>query len=356
MTLNTDRFFRKLSLTTLIAVYFLILVGGIVRSTGSGMGCPDWPKCFGSLVPPTSADQLPENYKDIYSQKRAEKNERLSAYLSAMGMKSLADRISNDESILEEGDFNATKTWIEYINRLIGAVIGLLVFAGFITSMGLKTKRRRLLVVSILVLILTGFQGWIGSIVVSTNLLPGMVTFHMILALLIVLFLIYQYFQSGDVTPVRITGSRAYRPLLTIAIILMIVQVALGTQVREAVDVLAASVMPRSEWIANLGLGFKVHRSFSLIILAAHIYLIWKLRKNADRENRIHRMAMIIAAVVLVTIASGAVLAYFSLPAFIQPLHLLLGTGIVGLQYYLLLDLSAQTSGSHSDVKLANAI
>ena len=132
--LQKGKIFRRFSVITIISIYLLILVGGIVRSTGSGMGCPDWPKCFGNYVPPTDVSQLPDNYQDIYSQKRAKKNQKLANYLEKMGFTDIAHKIRNDKSILEEGEFNVVRTWIEYLNRLLGVLIGLFVFGTLIFS------------------------------------------------------------------------------------------------------------------------------------------------------------------------------------------------------------------------------
>src|SRR5687768_15467774 len=117
--MENRRAFYKLSLSTLVAVYILILVGGIVRSTGSGMGCPDWPRCFGNWVPPTSVAELPEDYKSVYSDHRNRKNQKFARYLRAMGLEGTADKILADKSILKEADFNPVKTWIEYFNRIV---------------------------------------------------------------------------------------------------------------------------------------------------------------------------------------------------------------------------------------------
>lgn len=330
----------RFSLLTLVAIYFLILVGGIVRSTGSGMGCPDWPKCFGSWIPPTEISQLPPNYKEIYSEKRALKNERLVSYLYTLGLKQTADRISNDQSILEEADFNATKTWIEYINRLIGVVIGLLIIGTVFFSLKYIRIRPSLFVLALSSLILVIIQGWIGSLVVSTNLIPFMVTFHMLLALLIVALLCAIVVKANSNLSVFIEANKFIKPMLVLAMLAMLAQVVFGTQVREAIDVVAASLTARANWIESLGIEFIIHRSFSWVVLFINAWVLFQLY----RVGQFNTTSRLLSGVIVLTILSGTAMAYLGVPAFIQPVHLLLGTLGFGLQFFLFLQL--ETKGS----------
>lgn len=333
---TNGRLFRRFSAVTIIAVYLLIAVGGIVRSTGSGMGCPDWPKCFGSWVPPTEVAQLPSNYKDIFAQQRAEKNVKFVKYLNALGFEELAHQIESDDSILIEADFNAAKTWTEYVNRLVGAIIGLLIFGTFVLSVRYWKEDRTITVLSFLAFVLVGFQGWIGSIVVSTNLLQWMITVHMILALLIVCLLIYVYFRASNKRSFSVRIDRKLPIITFVCLIFTVIQIVLGSQVREAIDVVAEAVQNRAEWIEQLGLTFYIHRSYSLVLLALHVYLFYKLWKSEDSAVFAKPMIFLVA-IVVVEILSGVIMAYFAIPAFIQPIHLLLGSLIIGVQYYLFL-------------------
>ena len=115
-----------------------------------------------------------------------------------------------------------------------------------------------------------------------------------------------------------------------------VIQVVLGTQVREAIDEVAA-LFARAQWIENLGTGFKIHRTYSLLIMAVHIWMIRVLIKECKNQRTLVLPTKLLLATIAVEIISGALMAYFGVPAFIQPIHLLLGTGIVGLQYYVLL-------------------
>ena len=62
--------YRPFLILSLVLVYLVIFAGAIVRMTGSGMGCPDWPKCFGYLIPPTERAQL--NWKPNHQYKNGQ--------------------------------------------------------------------------------------------------------------------------------------------------------------------------------------------------------------------------------------------------------------------------------------------
>lgn len=326
------RSFRRLTLSTLVAVYVLILVGGIVRSTGSGMGCPDWPKCFGRWVPPSSVADLPPDYKEVYAAYREKKNIRFAKYLSSLGMEETGEKILNDPNVLRENDFNATKTWIEYINRVIGVIIGLLIFSVFVVSLRFRKNELRLTVIAAATFLLVGFQGWIGSFVVSTNLMPWTITIHMFLALLIVALLIYLVYQSSFEKEIQSSLGFWW---LSACIAVLLVQILLGTQVREAIDQIAGAAS-RETWIANLGGEFVIHRSFSWIVLILHVGLIVRLYKTEGSKT----FALTLILLILGTILSGMGMAYFNVPAFLQPVHLLLATVTFGMQFAFLLKLN----------------
>lgn len=330
------RGFYRLSLSTLVAVYILILVGGVVRSTGAGMGCPDWPKCFGQWVPPTAVEQLPADYKEFYSEYRHEKNVRFARYLMALGFDKTANQILTDETIREEADFNPVKTWIEYVNRLVGVVIGFLIFAVFVYSIRFWKSDRKLTWLAGFTFVLVGFQGWIGSIVVSTNLTPWTITVHMFLAMVIVALLIYLVHKARGGNSFTVQGIV---PWLLGCLFLVFVQIFLGTRVREVVDEVANQLSDRSEWISALGITFIIHRSFSWVILVFHAVLL----RNLWKSEPIRGFVLPLFLLILGTILSGLGMAYFAVPPFLQPVHLLLATLTFGVEFYLALQLNRTT-------------
>ena len=305
------------------------------------MGCPDWPKCFGQYVPPTDVSQLPENYQEIYSQKRAKKNAKLAIYLEKLGFKELAHKIQNDKSILEEAEFNPTRTWIEYINRLIGVLIGLFVFGTLLFSFSYWQLDKPVTLLAFLSFILVGFEGWLGSIVVSTNLLPGMVSLHMIVALIIVSLLIYIVARSYKqvISIDKVANLKRVNVVLLLGMGLYLVQLLLGVKVRENVDLVAAGFeyLQREQWVESLNWTFYVHRSYSILILVAHIYL-WKLiNKSTTLDYRLKTWNTTLLICIILEIITGTLMAYLAIPKALQPIHLLIANLIFGIQFLLLI-------------------
>lgn len=340
MNHSATKGYYKLCLFTLVAVYFLILVGGVVRTTGSGMGCPDWPTCFGQWVPPTSIEQLPADYKEQYASIRDKKNQKFARYLTTIGMNETAEKILNDKSILMEADFNPQKTWIEYLNRLAGVTIGFLIIAVFVRSIPLRKEHPYFFRLSLATLLAVIFQGWFGSIVVSTNLTSWTITVHMLLALVIVALLILLIHVSS--VNQQITAPVHMKVLLLVCMILLLTQILLGTEVRAAIDRVAASGSGRETWISLIGSDFIVHRSFSWIVLGFHAVFIFRLKKTTGYNP----LSLSLILLILLTILSGVGMGYFSVPAFLQPIHLLVATATFGLQFLLLLRLNTNRTNA----------
>jgi len=329
-------------MVTVIAVYLLILAGGIVRSTGSGMGCPDWPKCFGQWVPPTSADELPEDYQDFYAEYRHQKNIKFAKYLDVFGYSEIGKAILVDESIKTEAAFNASKTWTEYLNRLLGAVVGFLIILCVIGSFNYIRSYKTIFILSISSLVLVLIQGWIGSVVVSTNLLSWLITIHMVLALVILAVLTALFFvvtRKVEKRKLVFQDHKMIASILVFAMLMILVQVILGTQVRESLDLVADRLGEalRGSWIEGLGLEFYVHRSFSIAIAIIHIYLLFKLYQAKEELSNIFRNVKILMSLILLEILSGTIMAYFAIPFWAQPIHLVLGSMIFGAQFYIFL-------------------
>jgi len=259
---SETKFLRFVSFT-LIALYALILIGGLVRATGSGMGCPDWPKCFGKLVPPTSVEQLPDNYLEQYVAKRKVKNERIANFI----------------------------------------------------------------------------QAFLGSIVVSTNLIPATITIHMLFSLLMVGALVYCIVKVRANQFVGAFNHWDLNKVVWFNLIIGLTQIVLGTQVRENVDVLKANPVETytiMERLLAMSHDLELHRLLSFGVVIATIVLFMKL--SAVESHSIVKFAVNLSVVIVgLSMLTGIILYSYDIPAFAQPIHLTLGTLLTGAHLLILM-------------------
>jgi cytochrome c oxidase assembly protein subunit 15 len=327
--------FRKSIKASIIIIYLVIIAGAVVRMTGSGMGCPDWPKCFGYYIPPTEESQLEwvPNHEYFKGQVIIV-DESLKVAKEAF-----TSTTSFDQSHWENYDkhdyaeFNAAHTWIEYINRLLGALSGLAILIMTLSSFVQWKKNKKLTLLSILCLVLLLFQAWLGATVVYSVLSPVRITIHMLVALLLVALLIYILkLSSEENTSLRSTFT--FRNLLVAAVVLSLIQVAMGTQVRQFVDEQIRSIgYDKSLWLENPTLTFYAHRSFSILVLLVNAG-IWWLNKSRNLGFQLTNWMMF---VLVVEILSGIAMYYLDFPFLTQPLHLVFAALLFGIQFYILM-------------------
>lgn len=286
--MNLNRY-QVLAVTTVIATLVLIFVGGLVRAAGAGLGCPDWPTCFGSWIPPTSAESLPAGY--------------------------------------DPQRFNPLHTWLEYINRLVGVVIGLLITATFAFSFKFRKTDPVVTVSAGVAFVLVLFQGWLGGQIVESGLSAGMITIHMILAMIIVNVLLFTAFRTTSRQLDLSLSHTVKKRLMVVGIALLVltlIQMIIGTQVREMIDIIknVPDPPPRTEWIDRLdGWLYPVHRSFSWLVIAL-TGGFWWLNRKFSVASSLQILNNVIVKLVLLQIVLGVGMDWLGIPGVLQVLHL----------------------------------
>jgi cytochrome c oxidase assembly protein subunit 15 len=340
----SKRLFKTFAYLTLVTTFLVILAGSIVRTTQSGMGCPDWPRCFGYYIPPTDPNQVIFNPSTAYKKgMMIIHNDTLWRALSSFKSAEQFDKINWEKYPKHNyAKFEAYQTWIEYINRLLGALLGVFVVGLLLTSFGFWNVKRSLVFLSLGLLFLTGFQAWLGKLVVDGNLIPGSITIHMLAALLLLSLNLVILFLISPSSPTRSNIQLTKAVLLVLgAILFTVIQVLLGTQVREEIDVIAkaADFESRTSWISQLSDVFIIHRSFSWVLLGLNAALVFRLYKFGN-SKRLKQFASVNAGILVLEFSVGSLLSLAGMPAFAQPIHLLMATFLFAAQVAILLELT----------------
>jgi len=290
---------HRLAWIALLSLILLVVAGATVRVTGSGLGCPDWPTCWGCLIPPTNVDQIDVNKLDL---------EKFKKHAARKGID--PDTITR-ETILDS--FDPVRTWIEFTNRLASLPLGFATLFLFLFSLGGKhpANGKKIWIVGLSFFCLADViaNAIMGAMVVRSGLQPGIITLHMALAFLLIAVLVTLIWMSRPETAPQ-TISRQQR---------------VGSQLREQTDELTMAAeteegIEREDWTKQLSatIIFKIHRSFSwTLLLTSGLMFYWVAR---DKTWSVSEPKLIFGMVIAMMLM-GIVLGHIKIYPIVQVLH-----------------------------------
>ncbi|PZP45090.1 MAG: hypothetical protein DI598_13810 [Pseudopedobacter saltans] len=279
----------------LLLVFVVILAGSVVRTTHSGMGCPDWPTCFGRLIPPMNAGQLPKDYEK---------------YLSLQDI---------------DHTFNAFHTWVEYINRLLTGVLGFAVVALIVVSFRKFYKTRpsiAWLSVSLMgIVIVESLLGWL---IVRSNLHVDTVTIHLLPIFVMAGICVLMIHKAEGSYRIQ---DKTLKWISTVALVLVFLQVMIGTQVRTSVDITSKALKytEREKWLSNTGIILTIHEALAWLSALACVFLFWR----SLSYPRLQKLGFLLLVLIVGELVMGFTLVKMDFPAFAQPAHLVLGSAML---------------------------
>jgi cytochrome c oxidase assembly protein subunit 15 len=220
--------------------------------------------------------------------------------------------------------FNPVHTWIEFINRLIGALSGIPILILAVLSVISVRKNPINAILSMAVLFLLLFEAWLGKTVVDGNLVPNQITIHMMGSVVIVLLLLMLRARNEIEAP-RLPKIVVVT-LLTL-LVLTITQIFLGTQTRELVDAaMDNGMINRIDIIPGIESSLpEIHRSFAWLVLVVASILVYA--KRVTKTDIPGFNALVFGIGLEWTV--GLVLYFLGLPEVMQPVHLVLSIAIL---------------------------
>lgn len=332
-----NKSFIRWAKITLVLVYLVIIAGATVRMTGSGMGCPDWPKCFGYYIPPTQVEELLWKPNHEYNKGQVIIKDN-SLWVANTNFTSKEIYNPTDWEKYTKHDyavFNPYHTWVEYINRLFGALSGLGCLILFILSFRYWKTKKSVVFWSAVVLFLLGFNAWLGATVVYSVLNPVKITTHMIAALLNVAALVYLIYLVKHKSFKSKNYDSVFYKFTWVAMFLSLVQIGLGTQVRQFIDDLTQNgITDVSLWLENPDLTFYIHRTFSFVIFFVNLFLYLRNKRLKLGVSKINWVMLLL----LIEILTGILMYYIHFPFGTQAAHLVIAAIMYGLQFAIILE------------------
>jgi cytochrome c oxidase assembly protein subunit 15 len=281
-----------------LATYLLIFTGGLVRVSGAGLGCPDWPKCFGRWIPPISLSQLPPD--------------------------------------VDPTEFNFTLAWIEYLNRLFGVLTGLFILIAAILAVRHFARTTRVVLPAIFAALLVAYTGWQGGQVVESDLDPRLVSIHALFAILIAALLIYTAQQLHYLRYPEAETDRRYpqrtKFWMLILLLAALIQVLLGTNMRSSIEAFAQAnpLAGGMAWLSHSGALNHLHLALGVLIILKGIYWAGRLLRRSENPSPLVWQGSWALRVFLLIQALLGVLVFMGPTPLLQVLHLWCAALIVG--------------------------
>jgi cytochrome c oxidase assembly protein subunit 15 len=301
--------YRKIVFFTWFLTLDLIMFGAFVRLTDSGLGCPDWPGCYGKITPLGASEHIEQA-------------------LQAMPY----------------GPVSFPKAWIEMIHRYAGSLLGLLIISIVFMAWRYRRQFRNTPTLAVVTLFAVCLQGAFGAWTVTHRLMPIIVTSHLLGGMILLSLMTWLAAREKQHAPVSAQALR-WRPWLVLGFALLFMQIALGGWVSTNYAALACMDFPTcgGQWLPPMDVhgGFSlirglgelpsgemisqraltaihwVHRNFAFVVFIYMGLLAWRLRV----ERGLRAPANLVLLLLLAQLTTGLTTIFFQWPLLIAVLH-----------------------------------